>query len=192
MSTEQQKEVREFFDRPADQVAKDFSRRYMWHEARSEIFEGAGGILGLETDSGVRYFSVEQVVLYSDEYTRERWRYSRAPEIAQMEAGEVIGYIFRGNRILTFIKTQGAENIMLDQLREVDRFGTPLMIGDEGLTKPTQIAPMIGLGHRMYAQFAPFNFRGQRALLLSAGERIPSEEELARIEKELLMDEDEL
>lgn len=191
MNTEQ-KEVRELFDRPADQVAVKFSAHFMWHEARKEVFEGTGMILGLETDSGIRYFTVEQVVLYPDDYTRSRWPHSRSLEIAQMEPGEVIGYIFRGNRTLAFIKTQGAENIMLDQLREVDRFGTPLRFGDEGLTTPTQIAPMIGLTHRMHAQFALFNFRGQRALLLSAGERVPSEEEIARIEKELLMDEDEL
>lgn len=186
MSFESQREkIRKFFDRPGEVVAANFATHWMSHPRRWPIFSGEGQILGLQTEAGVKYYRVEEVVLYSDKYTKDRWPYSRGPEIMAMETGEVIGYMSQGGYVLTFVKTQGAANIQLSALREVDRVGDPLP-GDEMLLTSSMIAPLIGLRHKEHAQLAPFDFRGRRAFLIASGVRIPTDEELRRIEEDLL------
>lgn len=189
MSFEAQKEeTRQFFDRPGQLVAASLSTRWMVHPDRKTINQEEGyegQIVGLQTRAGVKYYKVEQVVLYPDEYTQTRWLRSRAPEISALESGEGIGYYSQGGHILTFLKTQNAENIQLDTLREVDRRGDPLP-GDEMVLSSSKIAPAIGLRHKEHAQVAPFDFRDRRAFLISAGVHIPTDEELRRIEEDLL------
>lgn len=183
----QREEIRLFFDRPGESVAASLANRWMKHPFRraEEIFDGEDQIVGLQTNTGVKYYLIEEVVLYSDRYTRERWPYSRGPEIAAMESGEVIGYRSQGGHVLTFIKTQGAENIQLSALKEIDRLGDSLP-ENEGLLTSSMVAPLLGLRHKEHAQLAPFNFRGRRALLIATGVRVPTDEELRRIEEDLL------
>lgn len=181
----QREETRRFFDRPGEIVAASLSKGWMKHPDRKQIHQGEAQIVGLQTQSGIKYYTVEQVVLYPDEYTKERWPRSRGPEIAALESGEGIGYYAQGGHVLTFLKTQDSENIQLDALREVDRRGDPLP-GDEMLLTSSKIAPEIGLRHKEHAQLAPFDFRDRRAFLISAGIRIPTDEELRRIEEDLL------
>lgn len=194
-------EIRDFFGKPATVVAANFARSYADHENRQQRFPGEARVLALqthanETQSGIRYFTVESVITYGDEYTR--WRFpgsrgsvSRALTIAAMDAGEAIGYMGQGRNVLTYIKTQheegipSAENIMLEGLQEIDRFGTPLKTEDAYLTAAGP-AKILGLSHGMRAQMTPFNFGQQRAFLLSVGNREWSEEELLTLEQELL------
>lgn len=186
MSFEAQREERRlFFDKLGQLVAASLSTRWMVHPDRKTVNRGEGQIVGLQTRVGVKYYKVEQVVLYPDEYTQSRWPRSRGPEISALESGEGIGYYSQGGHVLTFFKTQNAENIQLDTLREVDRTGEPLP-GDEMLLSSSKIAPEIGLRHREHAQVAPFDFRGRRAFLISAGIHVPSDEDLRRIEEDLL------
>lgn len=173
-----------FFDRPGREVAPDMAAHWMSDENRKEIFPGNAAIIGLETPTGMQYFNIEEVILYGHESTMKRWGNTRGPEIAALEPGQWICYNFRG-RILTFAKTQGAENLMLSTLREVDRLGDPLPGSDKILTS-SKIATLAGLYHRAQGLVTPFSYRGRRAMLLSVGGHIVSEEELQRLENELL------
>ena len=189
-------EIREFFGRPAGQVASGFSRSWVNHDNRKDAFPGEQKVLALQTDRGIRYFTVEEVVAYTDAYTRERWpgsrgSVSRALTIAAMDPGEAIGYRSQGGHVLTFLKTQhevdvpSAENIMLAGLQEIDRFGTPLQEEGSYLTSAGP-AKLLGLTQGTHAQMTPFNFREQRAFLLSVGDRNWTQEELMELEADIL------
>lgn len=180
----QREETRQFFDRPGQLVVASLSTRWAVHPDRKTVNPGEGQIVGLQTQAGVKYYQVEDAVLYTHQYTQSRWSHSRGPEIKALEPGEGIGYDSRGH-VLTFLKTQQSENIQLAALREVDRRGDPLP-GDEMVLSSSKIAPAIGLRHKEHAQVAPFDFRGRRAFLISAGIHVPSDEELRRIEEDLL------
>ncbi len=180
----QREETRRFFDRPGQLVVASLSSRWAIHPDRKSLNPGEGQIVGLQTQGSVKYYRVEEAVLYTHQYTQSRWGHSRSPEIAALEPGEGIGYDSRGH-ILTFLKTQESENIQLTTLREVDRRGDPLP-GDEMLLSSSKIAPAIGLRHKGHAQVTPFDFRDRRAFLISAGVHVPTDEELRRIEEDLL------
>lgn len=179
-------EIRAFFDRPGNIVIAEFASSWVRHENRQEIFEGQGRILGIQTPSRVRPFRIEEAVLYRDSYTRERWSNSRGPIIAAMEPGEVVSFAFHTS-VLTFIKTQGAENIQLSYLQEVDNLGQPLEREGSVLTA-AKIAREAGLEHQSHAQLFPFRFRDEQAFLLSVGGRRLSPDELKQLEEELLSD----
>ena len=136
----------------------------------------------------MRRFRIEEVILYSDEYTLKRWPNSRGPEISLMKPGGVIGYKFH-RTVLTFIKTRGAENIMLSSLTPVNSFGEA-SLDKVGSVLPGAIAQTIGLQHGMHARFEALDFRGERAFLLTTRVRKLTEEELRRIEEELLKDDE--
>ena len=180
-------EIIHFLDRPGTEVIQDLAAHWMVHTRREDINEGQGKVLGLQTDSIIRYFRIEEAVLFTHGYTMGRWKNSRAPEIQDLEPGEVIAYMSQGNNVLTFIKTQGAENIMPSALQEIDRFGVPLADKDHVLGAAS-IAKLVGLRAKMRGQLLPMQFRGERALLLAAGSREITPEELDRIERELLED----
>ena len=185
-------EIRVFFGRPAAQVAPEFAASWVYHENRREAMQGEAKVLGLQTETGIiRYFTIQEVVVYGDDYTRDRWPKSRSLAIATMEPGEAISYMSQGAHVLTFIKTQhtvgiaSAENIMIAGLQEIDRYGTQSTAEDSYL-KAAGAAKVLGLGHNGHAQMTPFNFRGQSAFLLSAGNRNWTEEELSDLERDLL------
>lgn len=186
----QREEIISIFNRPGEVVCSEFSRTWSRHQNRQEVFEGQAAVLGVQTPLGVGYYKVEGVILYDDEYTRGRWPRSRGPEIAALNPGDVIGYSFHRS-ILTFVKTQGAENIMLSLIQEINRFGDPTP-GEDALVSAGKIGWLIGLGHREHAYLAPFDFRGRRAFLLSVGGSELSEAELRRIEEEILLPDEEL
>jgi len=64
-------------------------------------------------------------VLYDHAYTLQRWSKSRGPEIVGMPSGEWVGYTFHQS-VIPYMKTQGAENIQLSELQEIDKYGEPI------------------------------------------------------------------
>ncbi len=200
MSVESQaEERRKFYGRPGEQVCPDFANHWVKHgingrEKESNV--GEGRILALDVQSGLRYYVVESVILYSDEYTRHAWPQtpqrikrnepSRSEEIKHLESGEIICYPFYAHTI-PYIHTLGAENIQLDALIECDNFGTPLP-GNETLLTASKIAPLVGLTKergRNLAQLTPFDFRGNVAFLLAVGSAPITEERLRRFGEEM-------
>lgn len=171
-----------FFDRPGEVVAEDLAMQWMRHENRDEVFTGQGKILGLQTPHNVQYYRIIEAILFEDAYTRKRWPHSRAPEIASLEPGGVIGYSFH-KPILTFFKTRGSENIMPSLLSPIDREGNLLQEGEQ--VTAARIAQLIGLEHRMRASLSTFDFRDEKAFLLSIGQRRLTDEELFRLEEEI-------
>lgn len=180
-------EITAFFDRPGQLVASELSSHWIRHQNRRDIFKGQERILALQTQLGTKYYNIKEIILYDDEYTRQRWPRSRSLEIATMQPGEVIGFKFH-RTTLVFIKTQQTENIQLSQLEQIDNHGDPILVA-ERIINAGRIAKFIGLEHRTYGQLIPINFRETRAFLLIAGKLIPTEEELKRLEEELLRDE---
>lgn len=180
-------EVGAFFDRPGEEVAGEFSAGWVRHPNRREVFDGQGSVLALETPLRVRFFRVDSVIYYDDEYTKNRWPKSRGPEIASLEPGEAIGYAFHQS-VLTFIKVGGigsSSNIQLSNLKEIDRNGEPLM-GRDSEIGPAKVAQLLDLGHQMRAQLAIFNLRDTRAFLLSVGGRHLTPDEIRSLEEEIL------
>ena len=179
--------TRAFFDRPAEEVAAEISTFWMNHENRSEVHQGQGKILAIVTPFGTRrLFRISQVYVYSNEYTFNRWPSSRAPEIDSMQPGELISYVSR-SATLTFIKTRGAENIQLDHLWEEDKYGDPLRNPDSELGS-SGVAKVAGLGHKDRSHLELLNLREEQGFLLIHGSQMLSEEELRRIEAEILGD----
>ena len=176
-----------FFDRPGSEVCGDLAAHWMNHTDRRKIYEGQAKVLGLQTDSMVRFFTIEEVVLFEDSYTRERWPRSRSLSIASLSPAEVISFMSQGQHVLTFAKTQGAENIMFSSLQEIDRFGDPLR-GEGHILTASSVAKIVGLTHGMRGQLTPIHFRGGRAFLLATGARELSDQELDALEKELMED----
>lgn len=178
-------EISAFFNRPADEVAAEFASHWFNHENRSEIHEGQAKILGIRTLTGfTRFFRITEVVLYGDQYTKDRWPNSRSPEIDSLQSGDLITYVSRA-ATLTFIKTRRSENIQFSSLEEMDRFGDPIRT-KESVLIASDVARIAGLGHRDRSKLIPFNFRGERAFLLTLGARELSDEELQRLENEIL------
>lgn len=184
MSKEQ--EVITIFDRPGDTVAPDISKFWMDHEDRQQVHTASevfnGHLLGLQTNNGVLMHRINEVIVYTPEYTMGRWPYSRGPQIESLPSGSVICYGFH-KTVLTFFKTQGAGNIMLSSLVRVDRLGNPLE-GDKNLLKAGGVAKLVGLSHMEVGRLTPFNFRDQKALLLSKQTHL-TDEELDRLDDEL-------
>lgn len=185
MTTEQQRtEIRRFFDRPGQEVASELSSYWFNHSYPSEPHRGQAKVLGLQSEAGIRFFTIDEMRLFEDSYTRDRWPKSRSLAIASLDPGEVIAFMSQGQHVLTFIKTQGAENIMLQTLKEVDRFGDPLA-GKEHTLTASNVARIVGLRHGMRGQLTPVHFRRERAFLLATGARELTDEELETIEEEL-------
>lgn len=180
-------EIRHFFDRPAEDIASELSSSWLRHENRAELHQGQGKILGLRTTTGTnRFFRIEEVIVYTSDYTYGRWPNTRAPEIDSLQPGDLISYVSRA-ATLTFIKTRRAENIQFSHLQEVDRFGDPIR-NQESTLKASGVAKVAGLKHKEKAHLLPFNFRGEKGLMLASGSRMLTEDELRRIEEEILGD----
>ena len=184
----------EFFDRPGIEVAADLAAHWYTHiptkeKIKPEIHDGQAKILAIETSTGVQGFSIAEVVLYTQEETVARWKDSRATEIDHLDPGEIICYGFRGI-VNTFIKSRGAENLMISSLRQVDHMGDPLLENDAEFSS-SKVAPMAGLKHKSQGLLTPFEFRGKQAFLLTvAGHKYP-ETELERIYQELMNPQEE-
>lgn len=182
-----QEAIRTFFDRSASDVAAEISTSWVNHENRAEVNQGQGKILALVTPAGTsRFFRINHVIVYSNEYTYRRWPKARGPEIDSMQSGDLISYVSRAG-ILTFIKTRRAENIQFSQLEEVDRFGDPIRNNDSELAA-SGVAKVVGLGHKDRSHLELLNFRGEDALILIPGSQALTEEDLRRIEEEILGD----
>lgn len=176
-----------FFGKPGEEVAASISGSWAKHPDRQETFQGSAAIIGLETPNGLRFFRLDNAYYYNDEYTKKRWPNTRGPELASMQPGEVVGYQFH-QTVLTFIKVGpvgDASNIQLAELTEVDKFGDPIL-GGEAKLKAGKAAALLGLESQSRGQITPFHFRNTEGLLITAGSRTLSSEEIARIEEEIL------
>lgn len=188
MNNYERSEVEVFFDRPEEVVAEDTAASWVRHEDRKKVSSGHGRIFALQTLSGSRLlYRLESAVVYGSDYTKQRWPHSRGPEIEQLRPGDVIGYTFH-QYTLPFTKIGGsnsAANMQFSKLREIDKSGEPIP-GDEAEIGGGELSKKIGLHHGGLAFLTPFNFRGDRAFLLAVGARQFSQEELKRIEEEIL------
>lgn len=180
-------EVEVFFSRNLDAVAKDLARTWVPHENRRETHEGKGRVFALDLGGMQRFYVLDAAITYTSEYTKSRWPKSRALEIEESPVGDIIGYSFHQYR-LPFIKVGGngsAANIQLANLKEVDRFGTPLS-GDDSEIGGAKLSQIIGLQHKGHAFLTPFNFLGEREFIMSTRAPKLSADELRRFEEELL------
>ncbi len=179
--------LRTFFDRPATEVAPEISDSWIEHDRRPIVSEGKGKILALVTQGGTaRFFRIKEVYTYTNEYTYDRWPNSRGPEIDSMQPGDLITYVSRAST-LTFIKTRGAENIQFSHLEEVNRFGDPVR-NDNSELNASGVAKVTGLTHKDRSHLEYLNFRGEDAFILVPGSQTLTEEDLKRIEEEILGD----
>ena len=182
-----QDQIRLFFDKPAAQVVPQLSNTWLNHENRSKAEVGQGKILAIASPSGtIRLFRIEEVIIYSNDYTYGRWPNTRAPEIDSLQAGDLISYVSRA-ATLTFIKTQRAENIQFSHLTEVDKYGDPIR-SRESVLGASGVAKTAGLAHKERSRLLPFNLRGEQGLLLVKGQQMLTEADLKRIEEEIMGD----
>lgn len=148
-----------------------------------------GQFLIMQVGSVNRFFEWDLAVAYSHEYTMNRWKNSRGPEIAELNTADVIAFPFH-THMLTFVKVGdlgSAANLQIASLREVDRYGNPIL-GEENEVHPTsaKITALLGLGNRGRAYLTPVDLKGRRALLLTTGARKLNPEELLRLEESIL------
>jgi len=177
--------TKEFFDTPGETGVSNLSAFWMRNANRSEIFEGKPKILALHTKTGVDYYRFEEVILYDDNETQERWSRpgSRGDQLVAAGPGEIIGYTYRVAGVIPFIKTRTgtAENIQIAKARKVDNNGDPLP-GDESVIRAGEISRKIGLEHTKHAQLTPILYKGKEGFLLSTGLLPISQEDLDRAE----------
>ncbi len=178
-----------FFDRPGQLVAPDLAAHWYTHiptkeKVKPTLHDGQAKILGLETTVGMQAFDIQEAVIFTADETMSRFGGSRGREIGALEAGEIICYNSRGI-ILTFVKTQGPENIMISSLRRVDHQGNPLY-GDEAEVSASKVAVLAQLHHKATGQLSPFEFQGRQAFLLTIAGHKYDDNELQRLYEELL------
>lgn len=182
-------EIKKLFGGPVDQVAANVADTWSWHENRKLLLPGIGQTLIIRAGSTNRFYRWKYAIAYSHEYTMQRWPNSRGPEIRDSETADIIGYPFH-QYILPFVKI-GAEgsaaNLQIAEIREVDRFGDPIQGNEDEMTlKSAKISDLLGLRDRGRAFIAPVDLKGNRALLLAAGTKQMSPEELKSIEEDIL------
>lgn len=151
--------VQDFFTRPGEEVIGELVPVWTIAGEKDVIYSGTseGSVFVVQADDeSPRYFQVEEAILYSDEETMRRWKDSRGPAITKMTSGTLFAYSYRTS-VLTFLKTQGAENIQLKELVEVDEYGKPIEKGAVVTTGKT--GELFGLEHK-----------GQASLTMLEGE----------------------
>lgn len=181
--------VQEFYGRPATEVAPELAERWSIHQVvdtagKPIIYEGQGRLVGLQVGKGVKLYMPRLVEVYSHDYTMGRWPKSRGLEIDRLQPGELVAYGFRGT-VCVYIKTQGAENIMVKALAEVDHQGKSLE-GLDYLLRASQIAPTLGLGHQGRGQISAYEHAGHKLFLFHKGQRKLTDAERVNIEAQLL------
>lgn len=114
-----------FFNRPVGTVATEFAAGIYDRKTKSVTATGnPGKIMQVATAEGDKQFKVTSVEPYLEADASPIWQGKRADEIRALTGGETITYNSRSGK-LTFIKTMGADNILIRGLEEV---GTGLKI----------------------------------------------------------------
>lgn len=181
--------VQEFYGRSATEVCPQLAERWSVHQVvdtagKPIINTGKGHLVGLQVGSGVKLYIPRLLEVYSHDYTMERWPNSHGPEIERMQPGEIVAYGFRGV-VCIYIKTQGAENIMVKALAGVDYQGKSLA-GNEQLLTSSKIAPTLGMRHGDHGQISVHEHAGHQLYLFHQEARVLTDRERVSIEADLL------
>lgn len=129
-----------FFNRPVETVADEFSVGIYNHKTKKVVATGnPGRIVVVTTPEGDKQYRVTVVEPYLEQEASPIWKGKRADEIRNLADGELISYNSRSGE-LTFIKTTGADNILIRGLEEI---GTGLKI-----TTASEVTRKLGLSQR--------------------------------------------
>ncbi|OGE64621.1 hypothetical protein A3I48_00250 [Candidatus Daviesbacteria bacterium RIFCSPLOWO2_02_FULL_36_7] len=112
--------TRTFFSRPADIVVSELAANiYGKDEGKVTFVSGQAKIIKVETPEGVKNYRIAVAESYLEQEASPIWKGKRAEQIRGLAAGETITYRSRSGE-LTFIKTTGADNILIRGLKEVE------------------------------------------------------------------------
>lgn len=135
-----QRETEAFFGRPVETVAKEFAAGLYNHKTKLVTPTGnPGKTIVVSTPEGDKEYRVTAVEPYLEVNATLIWQGKRAEEIRNLSAGETITYNSRSGQ-LTFIKTEGADNIWIYGLEEA---GTR-----KATTNPSEVTKTLGLVSR--------------------------------------------
>lgn len=134
-----------FFNRPVETVASKFSVGIYDHETKKVVAtRNPGKIVVVTTPEGDKQYRVTVVEPYLEQEASPIWKGKRADEIRNLADGESITYNSRSGK-LTFIKTTGADNILIRGLEEI---GTGFK-----MTTASEVTKTLGLGPREIGRF---------------------------------------
>ena len=109
-----------FFNRPAEIVVADLAAQvYGIENDHTVIQEGNPKLLQLALDVGIKTYRIMTAQAYQQVNTAKIWKGKRAEQINKLPSGGVVTYKSRASE-LTFIKTSGADNILLRQLEDIE------------------------------------------------------------------------
>lgn len=112
--------TRTFFGRPADIVVPELAANvYGKDGGKVTLTPGQAKIIEVETPEGARNYRVEVAEAYFEQEATPIWKGKRAEQIRGLAGGETITYRSRSGE-LTFVKTRGADNILIRELVEVE------------------------------------------------------------------------
>lgn len=136
----QELETRRFFERPADIVVSELSARvYEKDGDQVQISDGQAKIIQVDTPEGAKNYRITSAEAYFAREATRIWKGRRSAEINALAPGEAITYRSRSGE-LTFIKTVGADNILLRGLEDTE--------SGQRLNNPTEVSQALGLTHR--------------------------------------------
>lgn len=128
-----------FFDRPADLVVGDFTEGvYEKHDGKVTVTKGQAKILEAGGPEGDRAYRITLAEAYQETEAIRVWKGRRAEQIRALAPGETVTYRSRAGE-LTFVKTRGADNILIRGLEDV---GT-----GKKIQTPTEVSRTLGLSH---------------------------------------------
>lgn len=116
--------------------------------AKKSLFDNstqavADKIIGMIIQVGDQKFRILSVKVFLEKEAHSVWKGKRAEKIRNLAAGEIIAFNSRGS-VLTFIKTQSADNLLLQSLENVE-------IGERILT-PKAVSALLGMSHEQEAR----------------------------------------
>lgn len=108
-----------FFRRPTQTVVADLAERVYERNVKEEYWqEGSAKLIQINTPDGLRTFRITAAEACPEASATAIWRGKRANEIRELPTAATVTYQSRAGE-MTFIKTQGADNIALRALEDM-------------------------------------------------------------------------
>lgn len=128
-----------FFDRPAGLVVGELAEHvYEKDEGKVMVSDGQAKTLQIATPEGDRSYKITLAQDYPETEAIRVWKGKRAEQIRSLAPGETITYRSRAGE-LTFVKTRGADNILLRGLED--------LTSGKKIQSPTEVTRTLGLSH---------------------------------------------
>lgn len=124
-----------FFSRPSDEVAKELAEKVRETDGDNVTYlEGTPKFLQI----GTKKYKIKEAEAYLEKEAGRVWQNKRIEAIKALAYGEIIAFQYRSS-ILSFIKAQGGDNILV---RTLEDSATGEIIGS-----PIAVSKILGLTH---------------------------------------------